>query len=148
MQCLETHAERIDEHEPADKSFAETGDFADHFQRHHRAKDARQGAEHACRGTGGHRPFWRRFRIKTAVSWIGFAGRTFFIWAQNCQRAVEGAYRGGDQWTLFVKAGIRHGIASDKIVRAIGNDVERSDHRAGVVRSEPCAQRGNLDMRI
>jgi hypothetical protein len=32
-QCLETHAERIDEHEPADKSFAETGDFVDNFQR-------------------------------------------------------------------------------------------------------------------
>ncbi len=32
-QCLETHAERIDEHEPAYKSFAETGDFADNFQR-------------------------------------------------------------------------------------------------------------------
>ena len=26
-QCLETHAERIDEHEPADKSFAETDDY-------------------------------------------------------------------------------------------------------------------------
>jgi len=31
-QCLETHSERIDEREPAYKSFAETGDFADNFQ--------------------------------------------------------------------------------------------------------------------
>jgi hypothetical protein len=36
---------RIDEHEPADKSLAETDDFADNFRRHHRAKDASQSAD-------------------------------------------------------------------------------------------------------
>ena len=61
---------------------------------------------------------------------------------------VEDADRGGDQRTLFVIAGVGHGIASREIVRAIGDDIESADHRTGVIRGEPCGQRGDLDMGI
>ena len=78
--------------EPADKSFAETDDFADNFQRHHRAKDAGQGAEHTRLGTSRHRRLWRRGRIKTTVSWIGFAEGTIFMWPQNRHDGHNGLF--------------------------------------------------------
>ena len=136
-QRLEPHRARIDHQQPSDQAFAEADDLADHFQRHHRAEDARQRAENAGFRAGRHRAGRRRLGKQAAIGRVARAVGARLVRAQRGERAVEGADRGGDQRLVGEVASVGDQIARGEIVGAVGDDVVARNQIERVRRGQP-----------
>ena len=130
LELAKFHGQRVDQQQPPDQWIACAQNQLDGFRRLNHSYQSGQNSQHSAFRAGWNQSRRWRLRIQAAIAWA-FFGR------ENTRLPFEAEDRSINIRLAGEHAGVIHQIASRKVVRAVGDDVEFFEQLDGVVARKP-----------